>query len=58
MKPDGLLSTQLSFRVFSYEEMKAATNGFHASNKIGEGGFGTVYQVIFAFLTSRRFDKS
>ncbi|KAK4767169.1 hypothetical protein SAY86_014919 [Trapa natans] len=37
-------SAQLGFRVFPYEEMKAATNSFHPSNKIGEGGFGSVYK--------------
>ncbi|KAI6698127.1 hypothetical protein NL676_018246 [Syzygium grande] len=39
---DGL--TPPSFRVFSYKEMKAATMGFHPSNKIGEGGFGSVFK--------------
>ncbi|XP_004307394.1 PREDICTED: putative serine/threonine-protein kinase [Fragaria vesca subsp. vesca] len=29
---------------FSYEELKVATNEFNPSNKIGEGGFGTVYK--------------
>ncbi|XP_050209319.1 putative serine/threonine-protein kinase [Mercurialis annua] len=29
---------------FSYSELKVATNGFHSSNKIGEGGFGSVYK--------------
>ncbi|KAK4836586.1 hypothetical protein QYF36_025073 [Acer negundo] len=29
---------------FSYNELKTATNGFHSSNKIGEGGFGSVYK--------------
>ncbi|KAF8042492.1 hypothetical protein BT93_A0963 [Corymbia citriodora subsp. variegata] len=33
-----------SFRVFSYKEMKAATKGFHPLNKIGEGGFGSVFK--------------
>ncbi|KAL7136628.1 hypothetical protein ABFS83_10G042500 [Erythranthe nasuta] len=31
-----------NFRVFSYEELKSATQGF--KNKIGEGGFGSVYK--------------
>lgn len=31
--------------MYSYNELKAATNGFRASNKIGEGGFGSVYKV-------------
>ncbi|XP_050387414.1 putative serine/threonine-protein kinase [Argentina anserina] len=29
---------------FSYRELKVATNGFHPSNKLGDGGFGTVYK--------------
>ncbi|CAK9187427.1 unnamed protein product [Ilex paraguariensis] len=36
--------TTKNFHVFSYKELKAATNGFRSSNKIGEGGFGTVYK--------------
>ncbi|KAG6430480.1 hypothetical protein SASPL_108549 [Salvia splendens] len=31
-----------NFRVFSYNELRVATQGF--KNKIGEGGFGTVYK--------------
>ncbi|KGN48142.1 putative serine/threonine-protein kinase [Cucumis sativus] len=33
-----------SFRVYSYNELKLATNGFSGANKVGEGGFGTVYK--------------
>ncbi|KAH9768249.1 Cold-responsive protein kinase 1 [Citrus sinensis] len=29
---------------FSYKELEIATNGFCISNKIGEGGFGSVYK--------------
>ncbi|KAK9913251.1 hypothetical protein M0R45_037074 [Rubus argutus] len=29
---------------FSYKELKVATNDFHPSRKIGEGGFGAVYK--------------
>ncbi|XVF39987.1 hypothetical protein PTKIN_Ptkin01aG0077200 [Pterospermum kingtungense] len=29
---------------FSYAELRAATDGFHPSNKLGEGGFGAVYK--------------
>ncbi|KAK9291117.1 hypothetical protein L1049_009304 [Liquidambar formosana] len=32
-----------NFRLFSYDELKIATHGFRSSNKIGEGGFGSVY---------------
>lgn len=35
---------QENFRVFNYDELKSVTNGFHSSNKVGEGGFGIVYQ--------------
>ncbi|VFQ87017.1 unnamed protein product [Cuscuta campestris] len=30
--------------VFSYKELRVATNGFCPTNKIGEGGFGSVYK--------------
>ncbi|WCJ19343.1 Protein kinase superfamily protein [Euphorbia peplus] len=29
---------------YSYRELEVATNGFSSSNKIGEGGFGSVYK--------------
>nr|GMD67657.1 putative serine/threonine-protein kinase isoform X1 [Ipomoea batatas] len=32
------------FRIFSYEELRSATQGFRSSCKIGEGGFGIVYK--------------
>ncbi|MCD9646995.1 hypothetical protein HAX54_037273 [Datura stramonium] len=33
-----------NFTVYSYNDLKVATHGFRASNKIGEGGFGSVYK--------------
>ncbi|KAG2676515.1 hypothetical protein I3760_12G056000 [Carya illinoinensis] len=33
-----------NLRVFSYEELREATNGFNRLLKIGEGGFGSVYK--------------
>ena len=32
---------------FSYSELKAATEDFSPSNKLGEGGFGPVYKVNY-----------
>ncbi|KAJ4812041.1 Leucine-rich repeat transmembrane protein kinase [Rhynchospora pubera] len=31
-------------KIFSYKEIKAATNNFGRSNKLGQGGFGIVYK--------------
>jgi hypothetical protein len=31
--------------LYSYNVLKLATNDFHPSNKLGEGGFGAVYKV-------------
>ncbi|KAL3535333.1 hypothetical protein ACH5RR_003794 [Cinchona calisaya] len=32
-----------SWRIFTYKELHAATSGFSEDNKLGEGGFGSVY---------------
>ncbi|KAK8481261.1 hypothetical protein V6N11_038009 [Hibiscus sabdariffa] len=39
-----LKGVELQTSSFSLRQIKAATNDFHASNKIGEGGFGPVYK--------------
>jgi len=31
--------------IFTYSELKSATQDFDPSNKLGEGGFGPVYKV-------------
>ncbi|XP_073003984.1 PTI1-like tyrosine-protein kinase At3g15890 isoform X1 [Typha latifolia] len=36
----GMNST---WRIFTYKELYSATNGFSEENKLGEGGFGSVY---------------
>ncbi|KAI7748516.1 hypothetical protein M8C21_020731 [Ambrosia artemisiifolia] len=33
-----------NLRLFSYSELNVACNGFGSRNKVGEGGFGTVYK--------------
>lgn len=46
-------SSGKNLKLFSYDELRAATKNFHASNKIGQGGFGTVCKVwiiMFTFL--------
>ncbi|KAL8239384.1 hypothetical protein R6Q59_015951 [Mikania micrantha] len=40
----GLTSMTVNISIeFSYEELSAATNDFSLANKIGQGGFGSVY---------------
>lgn len=36
--------------LFTFEELVTATNSFHLTNKLGEGGFGLVYKVIVALI--------
>lgn len=40
---------------FSYEVLEKATNYFHDSNKLGQGGNGSVYKVMCDFLTLHSF---
>ncbi|CAL0307039.1 unnamed protein product [Lupinus luteus] len=41
--PTSFGAVKNSWRIFSYKELHAATNGFSDDNKLGEGGFGSVY---------------
>lgn len=34
----------LTLRVFSFEDLRAATHNFRRDSKLGEGGFGSVYR--------------
>ncbi|KAH8480023.1 hypothetical protein H0E87_030298, partial [Populus deltoides] len=36
--------------IFSLNRIQAATNDFSEDNRLGEGGFGTVYKVLFPLL--------
>jgi hypothetical protein len=36
--------------LFNFEKLAIATNNFHISNKLGQGGFGPVYRVMVAPL--------
>ncbi|KAK8951950.1 putative LRR receptor-like serine/threonine-protein kinase [Platanthera zijinensis] len=40
------LSSEKNIKLFSYNELRAATDSFYLGNKIGHGGFGTVYKGI------------
>lgn len=42
--PELYKEKEHSLRVFSFEELRDATNGFNRMLKIGEGGFGSVYK--------------
>ncbi|XP_020683325.1 putative serine/threonine-protein kinase [Dendrobium catenatum] len=39
-------STEKNLRLFSYNELRSATSNFCLSNKIGRGGFGSVYKGV------------
>ena len=37
--------------LFDFEKLAGATNNFHQSNKLGQGGFGPVYRVMVNYLS-------
>lgn len=41
---EDLTQTDKRYRRYTMEEIEKATNGFSESQKIGEGGYGTVYK--------------
>ncbi|KAH9287899.1 hypothetical protein KI387_032016, partial [Taxus chinensis] len=43
---EALKGIQAKPNIFSYADMKTATRDFHEENKLGQGGFGTVYKGI------------
>jgi len=53
----------IRIKVYTYKELKIASDNFSLANKIGEGGFGSVYKVTkqfssISFITSIiYFDK-
>jgi hypothetical protein len=40
-----LVGLNLLTGIFTFSQIKTATNDFDPANKIGEGGFGCVYKV-------------
>lgn len=40
----GGIYSEKNIRLFSYAELRSATDNFNRSNKVGRGGFGTVYK--------------
>lgn len=46
---DGNINNEL--QLFSFDTIATATNCFSSTNKLGEGGFGSVYKVQFLLYT-------
>ncbi|XP_051139284.1 putative wall-associated receptor kinase-like 16 [Andrographis paniculata] len=56
LKKDG--SDQDMLKIFTSSELKKATNDFHKSNVIGQGGFGIVYRGLLSSETTVAIKKS
>lgn len=39
--------------IYSFDMLANATDNFHLSSKLGQGGFGSVYKVMFVCLIER-----
>lgn len=38
--------------VYNFDILASATDNFHLSSKLGQGGFGPVYKVMFSVIES------
>ncbi|KAL8103314.1 hypothetical protein AgCh_027759 [Apium graveolens] len=45
-REEALRGLDLQTGIFTFQQIKAATDDFAAANKIGEGGFGSVYKGV------------
>ncbi|KAF6163972.1 hypothetical protein GIB67_011663 [Kingdonia uniflora] len=57
----SMLGDNPKLPIFYSEKLATATNGFHLSNKLGKGGFGTVYKGKFSNgqeIAVKRLSKS
>ena len=43
--------------LFNFDKLATATDNFHLSNKLGQGGFGPVYKVMVALLENFLFNN-
>ncbi|RDY11830.1 G-type lectin S-receptor-like serine/threonine-protein kinase, partial [Mucuna pruriens] len=41
--------------IFNFEKLVTATNSFHPSNRLGQGGFGPVYKLFISAIIVNRF---
>lgn len=56
-----VVSSIQNTNLYTYRELRTATENFSPANKIGEGGFGSVYKVIACveiFETVEIFQKT
>ncbi|KAI9160259.1 hypothetical protein LWI28_006654 [Acer negundo] len=54
----GMTSTYFGAHVFSYDELEQATNNFHPSKELGDGGYGTVYYDGRPIVVKRLYKNS